>query len=468
MTDPQQTPEGKFAAALGEYVGCVKPYCLIRRADKEMVAPRSFDMEYNRVVNEVEGLGRGKGCKYADQAAKAAIASPALEIVRTICYRPDGESVIDRKFNMWVDPRIEPLAGKPTIFLEHMEYLVSSEVERRLLISWLAHVVQHPDQKAMYAILIIGRGGTGKSWLGKLMERLFGADNVVLISEEEVVTSTFNGFSENKRFVFLHETPADKMADLLNKVKGLVTEREIHINRKGIERYKAENLASLMAVSNESVKIDLTDRRWVVIRAADDPVGADDRGQADTPEHDAYYTRLWNVVPVDGTVTDEARRVLHYLRTFDLSKFNPLTAPLTGAKEEAAETGDKLQARIVTASRDRTGPFQFTLLTAENVAKHVGGAYDGNTLATAMEAVGCRKLRRPDGRDVQVTIDGTRPRLWAINPTVAKQHANTSTVELVAIYKAERNGKSAAEPMPEPWDIISDFDDGDDASSTIH
>ncbi len=53
-----------------------------------------------------------------------------------------------------------------------------------------------PEQKVMYAILIIGREGSGKSWLGKFMERLFGADNVVLISEEDAVTGIFNGFSE--------------------------------------------------------------------------------------------------------------------------------------------------------------------------------------------------------------------------------------------------------------------------------
>src|ERR1700684_478070 len=94
------TPEEQFYAALGAHVGCAKPYCLIRRADKEMVSPRSFDMKFNRVVNEIEGIGSGKGCKYSDQAAKAAIASPALEVVDTICYRPDGAPIIDDKFNM--------------------------------------------------------------------------------------------------------------------------------------------------------------------------------------------------------------------------------------------------------------------------------------------------------------------------------------------------------------------------------
>ena len=43
-------------------------------------------------------------------------------------------------------------------------------------------------------------------------------------SEESAVTEMFNVFSENKLFVFLHETPPKKMAELLDKVKGLITE----------------------------------------------------------------------------------------------------------------------------------------------------------------------------------------------------------------------------------------------------
>ena len=55
----------------------------------------------------------------------------------------------------------------------------------------------------------------------------------------------------------------------------------------------------MLAVSNEDVAIKLTNRRWAVIRAADDPYAPD--GSA---EHKAYYGRLFQVVPKDGTITD--------------------------------------------------------------------------------------------------------------------------------------------------------------------
>ena len=93
------------------------------------------------------------------------------------------------------------------------------------------------------------------------------------------------------------------------------------------------NIANLMTMRNDDVKIDLSNRRSAMLRAADDPYAPNG-----TAEHAAYYNRLFAVVPKDGTITDEARRVLHYLRTLPLEGFNPLVAPLTGAKQEAAES----------------------------------------------------------------------------------------------------------------------------------
>jgi hypothetical protein len=446
MTDIDQ----QLASILNEYVGCTSPYCFIHKADKAMWSSRAFDMTYNRVVNSVvEHAGPMR--RYLDKAAKFAIQSPDFEVVHGVCYRPDDVNVPDGKFNMAIDPLIKELNERPEIFLAHMNYLIPNRTERMLLVSWLAWIVQHPDQKVMYAVLIVGKGGTGKSWLGKLMERIFGEDNVVLISEEDAVTSTFNGFSENKRFVFLHETPPDKMVELMHKVRGLITESHIHVNRKGIERYKAENLANLMAISNEEIPVEVTNRRVAVVRANDDVYGTDDRGQT-TKECKEYYERLWSVVPQDGTVTDEARRVLRYLRHFPLDKvgFDRTMPPLTGTKETMARVGEgKVYGNIADDYKDRKGPLQYTLITTEEIAKHLGVSND-KTLTKAMEDAGCRKLRGANGRDVQVYLNDGRPRLWAISKKVAAEMVGMSNEELVSLYKAERaGGKGYTKAMDE-------------------
>lgn len=458
--EKQLTPAERFALALADYVGCQKPYCLIRRADLEMLSPRAFNMEHNALANAIVGLK----ARYNDDAAKFAIASPRLQKVRTICYRPDGAPIIEGMFNMWKDPHIEPLPGKPEIFLEHLRYLIPNTAERHALIGWLAWIAQHPDQKVMWAILIVGRGGTGKSWIGKVMERIFGADNAVLISEEDALTSTFNGFSENKRLVFVHEMPSKELADVLGKVKGLITESHLLINRKGIERYKAENLANLLAVSNDDVQVSRTNRRWAVIRAADDPVGVDDNGKP-TPEHAAYYSRLWGVIPPDGEVTAELRRIVHYLRALPLDHpkvaFDRLMAPLTVTKEEAAATGTDGERTptglVLEAYQNREGPFRFDLLTQEEVREHCGGTL-GHSLAEAMTEAGCRKVRRANGLGVQIYLGKKdRPWLWAINKTVAERHRKATPGELAKLYRAEREGVAKVAPMPDA-DTSPDFE----------
>ena len=49
-----------------------------------------------------------------------------------------------------------------------------------------------------------------------------------------------------------------------------------------------------------------------MLRATDDLYGADDNNDK-TAKTVAYYDRLFATTPVDGTVTDEVRRLLHML-----------------------------------------------------------------------------------------------------------------------------------------------------------
>ena len=127
-----------------------------------------------------------------------------------------------------------------------------------------------------------------------------------------------------------------------------------------------------------------------------------------------------------------------------------------------------MQARVAIAYANHEGPFKFNLLTSDDVAKYLSVS-NGKTLTTAMEEVGCRKIRRTDGREAQVTMDGRRPRLWAINLAVAKHHIDTTVEDLVALYKTERSGKPVEPPMALPPPTPGEWDDlGDDDGAILH
>ena len=173
---------------------------------------------------------------------------------------------------MWQDPKIEPLPDMPSIFLEHMDYLIPDQRERELALNWLAWCVQKPSEKQMFALLIVDDGGTGKGWIGYMLRVLFGDRNVVMIESDDPVKDMFNGWTLNRQLAFIHELVPDRSVDLASRLKGVITEPHIWVNEKFIARFRAENRTNLFGCSNrrDALKIARRDRRWLVVQGASD------------------------------------------------------------------------------------------------------------------------------------------------------------------------------------------------------
>jgi hypothetical protein len=111
-----------------------------------------------------------------------------------------------------------------------------------------------------------------------------------MIESDDPVKDTFNGWTLNRRLGFIHELVPDRKVDMASRLKGVITEDTIHVNEKFIPRHEAENRCNLFACSNhrDVLKINRTERRWLVVQGADDPYGVDDNGDA-TQETRDYY-----------------------------------------------------------------------------------------------------------------------------------------------------------------------------------
>jgi hypothetical protein len=259
------------------YIGVISPTMVVRRKDKAMVSIPSFDMAYNRIVNLVPNLeGR-----YRDHAFKFTKSKFDFQVANRVCYRPEQPDFVDGELNMWQDPHVLPLDEKPQIFARHLRYLIPNEVERRLVVDFLAWMVQHPDERPDFALLLVGEKRTGKSWIGRLMEVIFGAINCALLEREDALVDAFNDIFLHKRLVFLHEAAPNKKVDLVDSLKGFITEDHLWINRKYIERTRVPNRSAMMACTNHpnALKITRDEPRWGVARCADDMYGVDDAGR---------------------------------------------------------------------------------------------------------------------------------------------------------------------------------------------
>ena len=431
-----------FEVVLSEHVACLDPPMFIRHRDKKLIAPKSFDLQYNRVVNLLPESVRSK--KYHDKASLYASSGFVLRQALSAVYEPGQDDWIDTAFNMWRSPNIEPLAETPDIFLEHVNYLIPDERERGFLLDYFAWMVQHPDKKIMFALLIVGRGGTGKSWFGGLLQAMFGRDNVLLLPKGESAADRFNAEHANRQAIFVDELVPSEKLNLARAIAHMITQPTVWVEPKGINKFEVANRFNVVAVSNypDAIKILRDDRRWLVIRATEDVRHTDDNN-APTAETVNYYNRLHGITPPDGTVTDEVRRIIWWLGQRSLSGFGGQSlAPQTETKNEVAELSESnILSQVQGLAEQQIGPFSYVLLTVPDVRARLHFAIDDRLtskqinaqVAAAMEVVGCRRVSSE-----QAWLGKERVRFWVTHKRFIEPMAGKSPRELAEEYRFER------------------------------
>lgn len=439
-------PLTEFREQLAGFRYCLDPPSFIRRADKKMISEKSFNGRYAPLVNRIPKLE----ARYKDNASKLAISQSVLERIDGTCFRPGDPDICGNLLNMWQDPKIEPLGEKPTIFLQHIDYLIPNQGERDLALNWLAWCVQKPAEKQMFALLIVDDGGTGKSWIGYMLRVLFGDQNVAMIESDHPVKDMFNGWTLNRQLGFIHELVPDRRVDLASRLKGVITEAHIWVNEKFIARFRAENRTNLLCCSNhrDALKIARKDRRWLVVQGASDPFGVDDNGEA-TTNTTRYYETLFGCLGTPEAPGDEVRRIKGWLMARDLSKYNGKgLAPLTEMKAEAADSRHTdIEQTVIDAYRDRAGPFVGTLCTAADVADQLGFSFEDNQqglvmVSKAMREAGCRTL---EGKNRQIRVDTKQVRLWALSKKLAAKFSTMEPAALAELYKRQLARKPSAD-----------------------
>jgi len=464
MTAQDAAAEAKriadFAKVLDEHILCTAPSSFIARDSTNLISEKTFRTRYNPFTAQMRSIPT----RYKDDAAKYVISLPFGEIKRVdgLCYRPgDTERIVDGKANMWVAPSITPLDEEPTILLDHINYLIPNEVERELVLDWLAHCVQKPMVKLMFALLIVDAiGGTGKSFIGYLMRAILGRLNVLMMGKDDKVDARFNSKFLNKCFTFIHEAMPGGKTNLVEALKDKITEDTVSIEKKGVDEFDAENRNNIMAVTNfiNALKIMLTNRRWLIAMGTTDVRFCDDLG-AETPATVEYYRKLFVSIgkgtPLKGDVVDEDRRALNFFMKRDLSKFSGQgNAPRTKAKEDAADANAGTWSSFLNGAKaNKTEPFTKKLFTLQEVldvlARNFDNAKTANVRTPALRAAviecGCRDLKK------QSEANGERARLWTLTPGDAEKYDEMSPAAVMKLYM--EMGTAGA---------VDEFSDGDD------
>lgn len=283
-------------------------------------------------------------------------------------YRENGQ--ICDTLNTWRPTSIQPVKGKPSLWLELFEHLTTSltDEERRWFMQWLAYPIQNQGAKLFTSVFVWSKSqGVGKNFLVEpFLKQIYGS-NFSLINGSLMATN-YNSWAAEKQFVFMDEIymPArTERKSVMSDINFLITNPTFEMNEKYQPRRTLQNTVNLYMTSNyqDALMISPEDRRFLIVHAPEEHLERD------------FYDAL-DKAATDG---DEIGKVLHWLQNeVDCSDFNPKAeAPKTEARRE-----------VVAFSADNTTHLIDTLIRDPGSVFHVDGKLPDKQLWTANELNG--------------------------------------------------------------------------------
>ncbi len=238
---------------------------------------------------------------------------------------PTPLAVPDKMFNLWTPFKAETftapfehdLEGLEFV-LNHIRILCNHEVEVfEYLTKWLGQMIQYPAVKTICPTLI-SKQGAGKGSLIHLLKELLGESKVMETTDpSRDVWGQFNGPMANSFFVVLNELSKSQTVECEGKLKGLVTDRALVINSKGLNQFLIDSYHRFLVTTNKEDPIATSedDRRNLIIRSSDEKCGDKE-----------YFKKLYFCMADYNVLCT----VYEYFKSIpDLDKFNELPIPQT-------------------------------------------------------------------------------------------------------------------------------------------
>jgi hypothetical protein len=220
-------------------------------------------------------------------------------------------------FNLYRPPiSVAGDAGQAKPWVDHIRRVYPDDADH--LIAWLAHRCQRPQEKINHAIVLGGSQGIGKDTILEPVKAAVGSWNFGEISPHDMFGS-FNGFVKS---IILRISEARDLGDVdrfafYDRTKQYITAPPdcLRVNEKHMREYYVFNVCGVIITTNyktDGIYLPPDDRRhyvaWSEVTRDEFPP--------------AYWTDLYRWYREGGT-----GHVIAYLRTLDLSNFNPFAPP---------------------------------------------------------------------------------------------------------------------------------------------
>ena len=236
----------------------------------------------------------------------------------------------------------KPIESKPEEsewFLKHLINLQGVD-EARYSMCYIADIIQNPGKKPGTMMLWAGTQGNGKSYVGKVITRLLGPMNAVVLNAK-VLADQFTAEYASKMFVMAEEMPTHPRAreNIEQELKYLITTDYVRLNSKGVTAYQIPSYHRIILTSNniKAMKIDEDERRTTIFECKSAHLKRQHNFIADHDYFNPLFRRLDDPIAMG--------KLMYYLQTYkiemDVSK--PFS---TEVKESLQRPKDPAQAFI--------------------------------------------------------------------------------------------------------------------------
>lgn len=249
----------------------------VRIPDGDMLDKTRFDVEmggFSFIMDAARAATPSKSawdCFTQSQALRFPKAT-------STCFMPElpsGALITEegRQFvNSYVPIETHRIASEPTKFIDLMNRILPVERDRRILLSYLASMLQNPGSKFQWWPVLQGAEGNGKTVIIRAMEFAVGKRYTHLPNVDDLAKSgsKFNGWIDQKLFLGLEEVYVPNRRDFLEAFKTTVTNDRLPVENKGVDQRMTDNRANGIMATNhkDGVPVTIDNRRYCIFFTA--------------------------------------------------------------------------------------------------------------------------------------------------------------------------------------------------------
>jgi hypothetical protein len=323
-----ENPDNKRSPKwLKSFVYIEKDEIFYHTENRVELSMKAFDAKHNRFM--MTQKDRLEGRSYPESTAShAALNLWEIETVYRRMYMPhedefftyNGQRFVNFYSEIGVPDMPDELSNDEQLAIKrvqaHFRHLFRYEKDWKLLLDWLAYIVQ-TRRRNSWMPLIQGTEGDGKTFFAQMLKVILGWENVHIVAGE-ALEERYNHYMEGALLVFFEEVRLHgaNRYEALNRMKPWITNEVINIRRMQHGAYEVVNTASLLAASNhkDAVPAGENDTRYFPLFSRWQTKAAINKFNE---LHPSYYTDLY------GTL-DHAGALRKWLMEYEISDtFDP-------------------------------------------------------------------------------------------------------------------------------------------------